>query len=147
MKFLLRISLLLLALTSAARAGNDEDFAAVRRADQRRIVATISNNIAQLGEVLSENLRYAQADGMVLSKAQLLAAVAQNKTHYVSARPENVQFEMIAAGVVTMDGRAEIVISANGQEVHLALHFLEVWRNESGQWRLVAYQSGPLPNK
>jgi len=117
----------------------------VRRADQRRILATISGDAKQLSDTLSNDLRYAQSDGLVLTKTQLLAAVAGNKTRYVAVHPEDVQFQTIAAGAVTMDGRTEIVVSANGQEAHLSLHFLAVWRQEAGHWRLLAYQSGPLP--
>ena len=145
MKLLLRLLPLVFALTALARAGTDDDFAAVKRADQRRIVATIAGDARQLGDLLSDALLYAQADGRLQSKAQLLAAVRSNTVHYLAVKPSELQFQAVAAGAVTMTGHADIEIEYGGRTGHLLIHFLAVWRNESGQWRLLAYQSGPLP--
>jgi len=146
MKLLLRLLPLVLVLSAAARASSDEDFAAVKRADQRRIVATIAGDAKLLGDLLSDDLLYAQADGRLQSKEQLLAAVRTNDVHYLAVKPSELQFQAVAAGAVTMTGHADIEVEYGGRTGHLLIHFLAVWRNESGQWRLLAYQSGPLPS-
>jgi len=142
-RFLQLLSLLLLA-TTHVRAGEDADFAAVRRADQQRIVATIAGDKLKLAALLSDDLRYAHGDGRVQSKAQLLAAVADNKAKYLSVVPQDVAFQAIAPGAVAMRGRARIAALADGRRTEFVLRFLAVWRDEAGAWRLLAYQSSSL---
>ena len=144
MKRLFRLLPIMLALAALARASQDDDFAAVRHADQRRIVATIASDVKQLAELLSADLQYAQADGRLQTKEQLLAAVRTNTVHYLAVKPSHVQFQAIAAGAVAMTGHADIEVEYGGRTGHLLIHFLAVWRNEAGVWRLLAYQSGPL---
>ncbi len=134
--------LAIFALGVAAQAA--DDFAAVRAADADRIAATVAGDVAQLGDLLSADLRYAHSDGRVQTKSQFLAAVANNPVSYLSVDPHEVELQTIAPGAVTMTGRAEIVAQTKTDRVKFALRFLAIWRNESGRWRLAAYQSSQL---
>jgi hypothetical protein len=134
---------LFVVLLSPAVASVDES-AAVRRADQRRIQATITSNATELGDLLSDDLHYAYSDGRVQTKAQLIAALANHQLNYISVDPEDVKYQSIARGAAVLSGRARLVVEAKGQRVAFTLHFLAVWRDEAGTWRLVAYQSSQL---
>lgn len=127
------------------RAGEADDFAAVRTTDQRRILATISRDAEKLRDCLSADLRYAQANGHVLGREQYIASVAASSVRYVSVKPADVVFQTVAPGAIAMSGLVEVAVELNGQHAHYTMHFLAVWRDESGHWRLLAYQSGPLP--
>lgn len=120
------------------------EFAAVERADRARIAATIAGDVTALGQLLSDDLHYAHSDGRVQTKAEFLAAVGANRIRYLSFDPHDVKLQSIAPGAVTMNGRARIVVEAGGQRLEFTLRFLAVWRAESGQWRLLAYQSSQL---
>ncbi|HVU25180.1 MAG TPA: nuclear transport factor 2 family protein [Opitutus sp.] len=135
--------LLSLFLAAPLRATDADDFAAVRRADQQRIVATIAADTAKLGALLSDDLRYARADGQPQTKAELLAAVADSRIKYVSVVPQDLAFQAIVPGAVAMSGNARLVVVTGERRLEFVLHFLAVWRNESGHWRLLAYQSSP----
>lgn len=132
------------ALGGVATRAAADDFAAVRAADAARIAATITGDADRLGELLAADLRYAHSDGRVQTKSQLLAAVASNPVKYLSVVPHDVELQAIAPGAVTMTGRAEVVAQTKTDRVKFALRFLAVWRDESGRWRLAAYQSSQL---
>ncbi len=132
------------ALFSSAAIASVDESATVRRADQRRIQATITGNAAELSELLSDDLLYAYSDGRVQTKTQLIAALANHQLKYISVDPEDVKFQSVAGGVTVLSGRARVVVEAKGQRVTFTLQFLEVWRDEAGVWRLVAYQSSQL---
>ena len=147
MKNLFRSLLLLGSLFAPVFAAPADDFAAVRRSDQERISATIAGDAEKLGGLLSEQLRYAHSDGRVQGKRQFIAAVTSSKTKYISVEPRDVEYESIADGSVLTTGRAHLVVMANSTRLEFELHFLAVWRQESGQWRLLAYQSAQLPSE
>jgi hypothetical protein len=130
--------------SGAAFAGDAENFAAVRAADEARIAATIAGDATKLSALLSEQLRYAHADGRVQNKIQFLAAARGNTTKYLSVEPSDIGFQAVAPGAVAMNGRAHLVVSVNGNRLAFDLRFLAIWREEAGQWRLLAYQSARL---
>ena len=122
-----------------------EDFAAVKAADEQRIATTIASNTTDLAKLLSDDLYYGNADGRVQTKAQFLAAAAGNKAHYTSVVPLEIGFQAIASGVVAMNGITRLTARANQQVVEFRIRFLAVWRKESGQWKLLSYQSSQIP--
>lgn len=145
MSTILRLGLLLVLWSSrAAFAGESEDFAAVRTADEGRIAATIAGNATNLSALLSEQLRYAHADGRVQNKVQFVAAARGNTTRYLSVEPSDLDFQLIAEGAVAMNGRAHLVVMVHGNKLAFDLRFLAIWRKEAGSWRLLAYQSARL---
>lgn len=136
--------LLVLALISSSSPASEHELTAVRRADESRIQATITRDAAALGELLSDDLSYAHADGRVQSKAQLIAALANRSVTHLSVASEEVNVHAIAQGAAALNGLTRVVVESSGQRVSFALRFLSVWRLESGRWRLVAYQSAQL---
>lgn len=145
MKLILPSLILFLALATAAIAGDEEDFAAVRRADEERISATIAADSEKLGALLSDHLRYSNSDGRVQTKQQFIEAAARSKIKYLSVQRHNVEATPIALGAVTLSGDAHVIVTSSGQHLEFDVHFLSVWRQESGKWRLLAYQSSSLP--
>lgn len=144
MKLALRLSPLLLVLFSTLAFAASRDETAVRAADERRIQATVSGNIATLEKLLSDELMYAHADGRVQTKAQYVTALATNQTKYVSVEPQDVTFQSIDMDAATLSGRAKLTVEASGRQLAFTLRFLAVWRREDGHWRLLAYQSCQL---
>jgi hypothetical protein len=145
MKSLLTSLVLILGCATRAIAGDQEDFAAVRQADEQRIAATIAGDSEKLSALLSEHLRYSNSDGRVQTKAQFIEAAARSKIKYLSVQRHNVEATPIALGAVTLSGDAHVIVTSSGQRIEFDVHFLSVWRQESGKWRLLAYQSSSLP--
>jgi len=144
MHYLLRIFTFAATLFTTARANDADVFAAVIRADEQRIAATLAGNVSKLGEFLSTDLHYANSDGRVQNRDEFLAAVRSNKIKYLSFDQQDVKLQAIAPGVVAINGQARYSADAGGRAHKSTLRFLGIWREESGQWRLVAYQSAQL---
>ena len=45
---------------------------------------------------------------------------------------------------ITGLARENVTAAVNGQRVELRLRFLGVWREESGRWKLLSYQSSQV---
>ncbi len=137
--------LLFLALPSSLHpAAPADELAAVRAADAQRLEATIAGDSRALGELLSDELRYAYSEGRVQTKAQFLASVAANRIKYLSITPRDVELQPVAAGVVVEHGRVVFAALTSSGRSEFTLRFLAVWRLENGRWRLFAYQSSQL---
>lgn len=134
-----------LTLSFAARAGIESaEFAAVRTADQQRVAAVLAGDTSALEKILSSELRYALADGRVQTRDEYLSAVRNNGAKYDSFESRDLHFTHVAAGVVAVDGQAHFKVESNGRKIASSLHFLALWREEAGSWRLLAYQSAQL---
>jgi hypothetical protein len=137
--------LLALTFALAVRAETESaEFAAVRTADQQRVAAVLAGDATALEKTLSAELRYALADGRVQTRDQYLAAVKSNGAKYASFESRDLHFTRVASGVVAVDGQAHFTVESNGRKVASSLHFLALWREELGAWRLLAYQSAQL---
>ena len=137
--------LLLTTTWAALFTPEPEQFKAVRSADEQRIAATIAGAIDTLESLLSDELRYANADGRVQTKAEFLAATRANTIKFLNVSSREVSFQVIATNAVAMSGVTRVSARVNQQPVELRLRFLAVWREESGHWKLLAYQSSQLP--
>lgn len=135
---------LALAFLNSAAAAEPAAFAQVRAADAERIAATLERNTTSLDPLLSADLIYTNADGRVQTKPQYLASVAESDARYVAVHPREIQLQLLHPGAVVMTGRSDILAETGGQRVRFSLRFLAVWRDESGHWKLAAYQSTPV---
>lgn len=144
MKFFLLLLPLLAFFLPAPFAGEPPAFAAIRAADEQRRAATIATDVDQLSQLLSDDLHYAHADGRVQTKNAFLTAVRRSSVKYLSAENDDLALQVIAPGAVSMHGRTTLIAETDGQRVRYALRFLAIWRQESGAWRLLAYQSARL---
>jgi hypothetical protein len=145
MKNLIRLVLPFAAITASLWAATDPVIEAVRRADDARVIATVSANREQLDGLFSGDLVYTHSSGAVNDKASYIAAISSGQTKYFSIEYEARNFESVAPGIVLMRGRCVIHSSNNGQSVENYLAYLAVWREENGAWRFLAWQSCHLP--
>ena len=119
-------------------------FAEVRHAEEQRIAAVLAGDLAILNDRLSDDLRYALADGRVQTKSEYLAAVKSSQAKYRSFKPSHLHFSAIDERAVAVDGQARFVVDTSGQRVESTIRFLAIWREENGYWRLLAYQSAQI---
>jgi hypothetical protein len=146
MTFLLRcLALGVWAFAPAVLAADETSaVAAVRLAEEQRIAAVLSGDLATLNDRLSADLRYALADGRVQTKSEYLASVKNSQAKYRSFKPSHLHFSQINDHAVAVDGQARFLVDANGQRVESTIRFLALWREENSHWRLLAYQSAQI---
>ena len=117
----------------------------VAAADDARVAALLANDLAKLGPFLSEDLSYGHSDGRVETKAEFLHALTGAKTRYESITYLDRNLATAAPGIVILTGRARMKLLHDGKPLAFTLRIHGVWREEAGQWRLLAYQSARLP--
>lgn len=141
-RYCLILLLLVLSVARLSAASLQEE---VRDADTRRVMATIAGDADRVADFLSADLRYGHADGRVQTKEDFLAAVRSNRVRYEAYDYEEMQIDRASDDVAIITGRVSLRARTPEQHVTFRLRFLAVWRNESGNWRLLSYQSAQLP--
>jgi ketosteroid isomerase-like protein len=109
-----------------------------------RYQAMIAGDIERLSRLLSDRLTYTHSTALTESKAEYLASVAKGVFRY---RDIKISERVIrdASGAALVTGRITIDVLIDGQPKLLQSRFLNVWIEEAGGWRMIAWQSTPLP--
>jgi Domain of unknown function (DUF4440) len=112
--------------------------------DALRREAMVHADVAALRELFADGLRYGHANGEVDAKEELLGRLGSGRLDYKAIHVEESETrELAGAWVVT--GRQTILVTSRGREVTSHSVFTAVYTRDGGRWRLVAYQSTPLP--
>jgi len=116
----------------------------VEQADARRREALLSADVEVLRELFADGLRYGHANGEVHAKEELLGLLGSGWLDYRAIRIEEIEARELS-GVSVVTGRQTIEVRAAGRDVTSHSIFTAVYAREGRRWRLVAYQSTPLP--
>ena len=116
----------------------------IRALEERRYQAMCQADVDSLNELLADSLVYTHSTSAADSKASYLAAVRAKKWHYrkIERPVENIQVHGDCA-VVT--GQVRIDILVDGTPKILNSRFTDVWIRGAKGWRMVAWQSTPIP--
>ncbi len=118
--------------------------AEIKALEDRRYDAMLSNDLATLDQLLSEQLVYTHSNGQRDTKDEYLKQVESGHFKYFAiTRPEE---EIRVFGDMAMVvGRMVARVTVGGAERRLDNRSLAIWIRKGGQWRLVAYQPTPVP--
>jgi hypothetical protein len=112
--------------------------------EDARYQAMIARDLDTLGRLLSDRLTYTHSTALTESKAEYLGSLAKGVFKYRDIKiSERVIRE--TAGTVLVTGRITIDLLVDGQPKLLQSRFLNVWAEEGGEWRMIAWQSTPIP--
>jgi hypothetical protein len=112
--------------------------------DTLRREAMLEADVDVLRELFAEGLRYGHANGEVHTKAELLGLLASGALDYRAIRIEAIETREGARSFV-VTGRQTIEVTAAGRDVTSHSVFSAVYAREGRRWRLIAYQSAPIP--
>ena len=129
-----------LALAVASAAAEPAVISALR-ADQARIAAMNAGDGLALGELMSDQLRFAHSDGRVESKADYVKNLTAGDTAYAEVKTSGLETMQVSPEVVVVLGTQEMRKRLGETWSDIKLRYLAVWRNENGAWRMVAWQS------
>ena len=118
---------------------------AVLAAEQQRCAAMLANDLGALDAVLDPRLTFHHSNGGVDDKAALMTKMAAGRIAYVSIDWSEDIVIALAGDAALLAGRMLTVVFVEGVEKRLDNRVLEVWANTDGVWRLVAFQSTPIP--
>ena len=130
----------LLVVVAAARAA-ESPAEIVLRADAARLAAMGKTDGAALAKILSDEIIFIHSDGRSEPKADYIKNLTAGDTAYSDLKTTDVNARQIAADVIVLTGTQEMKKKLGPAWSELKLRFISVWRNESGTWRMVAWQS------
>jgi len=123
-------------------AGLDtDDLNAVRALERRRIEATRENDADALAPVLHDQLIYVNSVGGVFDKGRYLKSIRSHSLTYdrdFDVRETEVRVlddVIILAGMMLGHSRVD------GEQQVFHFPCIGVWRKDSGEWRMLAWQS------
>lgn len=111
------------------------------RADKARIAAMVAGDGAALAALMSDQLRFVHSDGRVESKADYVKNLMAGDTQYADAKTSLLETMQVDPDVVVVLGLQEMRKRLGTEWSEVKLRYLAVWRNESGVWRMIAWQS------
>lgn len=113
--------------------------------DRERMQAMADKDIDKLNKLLCKDLVYTHSNARLDSKQSLIGAMESGATVYSSVVPADVEAQDLGDAVV-LTGSAQISVSANGTALEFGVRFTDVYQNQDGAWRMVAWQSTRLPD-
>jgi hypothetical protein len=113
----------------------------VLRLDTVRLKAMGAGDGAALGKILSDEVVFVHSDGRSESKADYIKNMTAGDTAYSDLKTAELNARQIAADVIVLTGAQEMKKKLGLAWSEVKLRFISVWRNESGTWRMVAWQS------
>ena len=124
---------------------SDKVALAVRAAEHVRCTAMLGNDSTGLDAVLDPRLAFHHSNGGVDDKSAFLAKMAAGRIQYVSIDWSEDAVIPLGEGSALLTGRMLTVVRVEGQEKQLDNRVLEGWARDGDAWRLVAFQSTPIP--
>jgi hypothetical protein len=111
------------------------------RADKARLTAMMAGDGEGLARLMSDQLRFVHSDGRVESKADYVKNLMAGDTQYADAKTSELETMQVSPDVVVVLGTQEMRKRLGPDWSNIKLRYLAVWRNESGTWRMIAWQS------
>lgn len=137
---LLALSLVFAAVLRPA-AGAELPVLAALRADKARLAAMMAGDATALGNLMSDQLRFVHSDGRVESKIDYVKNLLAGDTAYADVKTSAVEMMQVTSESVVVLGVQTMRKKLGAEWSDVTLRYLSVWRNESGSWRMIAWQS------
>lgn len=113
----------------------------VRTLERRRIEATGANDVVALAPLLDDSLIYINSVGDVFDKPRYLHALETQRLAY------DKDFDVQETDCRALDGLVVLVgvmlghSRLDGEQQVFHFRCISVWREQAGEWRMVAWQS------
>lgn len=142
-------AVVLLASLSSLRAAETPDggsaaVAEVARLEDARRAAMISADPAALESVFAADCTYIHSNGISQSRADLLGMLARGEIRYRAFTVDAVQYRAYGTTVV-VTGMQTIELTNSGKPFSSRSRYTVVYAPAADGFRVVAYQSTPLP--
>jgi len=121
-------------------AGNAE---MIVELDKKRMEAMAQKDTAALRNMLCKGLVYTHSSARQDTKESLINGMETGSTVYTSVVPSDVKAQDLGNAVV-LTGVAAISVNSNGKPNSFRVRFTDVWENQNGTWRMIAWQSTKL---
>ena len=136
-------SVLPLAPAAPASAANATE-RAVLAAHEKRRIATLTGNAAAVSAMMTDDLTFTHANGVVETKAQFINALKTRRLRYKSITDEEHRVRVHGdTGVVS--GTCRLVVNASGTNIDIRVRFTELWVKKGRAWRMALWHATNVP--
>ena len=108
--------------------------------DKKRMNAMAQKDVETLKKVLCKGLVYTHSSARQDTKQSLIDGMESGTTVYTSVVPSEVKAQDLGIAVV-LTGLAAISVNSKGKPNSFRVRFTDVWENQNGTWRMIAWQS------
>ena len=122
-----------------------ENGARVITFDKERMQAMVDQDAAKLKNIICKDLIYTHSSARLDTKESLIGNMESGAAVYKACTPSDVEALDLGDSVL-LTGRADITVEAHGNPNSFSVRFTDVWQNQDGTWRMVAWQSTKLPD-
>ncbi len=112
----------------------------VLQAEQERIAAVTSANLAKLEQLLTDDLTFTHSNALVESKSDFINSIKSGTIKYEAINHKAVKVSLYNNTAV-LRGQSELKVQYKGQPVSLPIRFTAVYVKKDGHWQLAAWQS------
>ena len=112
--------------------------------ERRRCDAMIAGDLAALDASLAAELQFHHATGAVDDKAAFLAKMAAGRIVYAGLAWTEERVSALGPDSALLTGRMTTDVRVEGVEKRLNNRVMTVWTQQTGDWRLLAFQSTPI---
>lgn len=117
----------------------------IRALEKRRFHAMRDSDIAVLDELCADEMYYLHSNAARDTKTALLAKLRNQELNCADAEHHPEDHVVVIGDTAIAAGKVTGTVRVNGNAVSLCNRALAVWARQSGHWRLLAYQSTPIP--
>lgn len=139
------LAALALAATATPAFAQSADEAAIARQIEALTRAMIAVDRAQLTALTSEALSYGHSAGRIENKAQFIANLEARNASFRTINLSDQTIQVSGDDAIVRHLFTGETVNQQGTVTPVRIGILQIWRKESGTWRLLARQAFTLP--
>ncbi len=126
--------------------GRDQIIGEIEALDAERSAATIAADRGALDRIIGEDLRYVHGSGADENKTLYLERLGNGYYDYQSLKVLQRDFRVLGDVVLVNGDIAIDVIVDKSKHKKFTSRYLQVWARRDAQWKMISWQSTPLPS-
>jgi len=123
---------------------DDAIFKTIEQLDDARKKATLAKDIDKVEPFIGSSLRYVHGSGTDEDRDMYLSRLREGFYDYHAMDTLRRDFRRFG-DTVFVHGDTRIHVVVNGTEKDFKGRYLQVWAKEGADWKMVAWQTTPLP--
>jgi ketosteroid isomerase-like protein len=139
------LAALALVATATPAFAQSADEAAIARQIEALTRAMIAVDRAQLTALTSDALSYGHSAGRIENKAQFIANLEARNASFRTINLSDQTIQVSGDDAIVRHLFTGETVNQQGTVTPVRIGILQVWRKESGTWRLLARQAFTLP--
>jgi hypothetical protein len=117
----------------------------IRALEEQRFFAMRDGDVATLDELCADEMYYLHSNAARDTKSALLAKLRTQELNCADAKHDPEGHVVVIGDTAIAAGQVTGSVQVNGNAINLCNRALAVWARQAGRWRLLAYQSTPIP--